>query len=315
MMAYMDDLDFTVTTLYSELVERLRTDLDIPSNGSIVTKDIKGHTYDYHRISYMGKTMQFYLGASKGGIKERLQNRAKLCAMLVRGGANSPDRTMATTIELLDAIGVFRKQHGVLIGSHAFAAIGNMLGVTWASKLTHTMDVDIERGFHVAGSDPIQVHDELIKAGFMEVPSLDHKHPASSFALKKPRIKIDFLTPKKGKGKEAPVKLGGMGVYADELRFLDYLIEAPEQIAVLTKYGVLVNVPQPARYALHKLIVATRRPPTDDAKRRKDIWQAESLIKVLSDHRPDDLRDAWEALPWKKQAKKGMKMLESTIKF
>jgi len=70
MMAYMDDLDFTVTTLYSELVERLRTDLDIPSNGSIVTKDIKGHTYDYHRISYMGKTMQFYLGASKGGVSK-----------------------------------------------------------------------------------------------------------------------------------------------------------------------------------------------------------------------------------------------------
>jgi len=230
--------------------------------------------------------------------------------MLAHGGANSPDRTMATTIELLDAIGVFRKQHGVLIGSHAFAAIGNMLGVTWASKLTHTMDVDIGRDFHVVGTNPIQVHDELIKAGFMEVPSLDHKHPASSFSLKKPRIKIDFLTPKKGKGKEAPVKLGGMGVYADELRFLDYLIEAPEQAAVLTKYGVLVNVPQPARYALHKLIVATRRPPTDDAKRRKDIWQVESLIKVLSAHRTDDLHVAWEALPWKKRARKGMKMLD-----
>jgi len=83
------------------------------------------------------------------------------------------------------------------------------------------MDVDIGRDFHVAGSDPIKVHDELIRAGFMEVPSLNHRHPASSFALKKPRVKIDFLTPKKGKGKEAPVKLGGMGVHADELRFLE----------------------------------------------------------------------------------------------
>ncbi|MDQ6959366.1 MAG: GSU2403 family nucleotidyltransferase fold protein [Mariprofundaceae bacterium] len=311
----MDELDFTVTTLYSELVERLRVDSDIPSSGSVVTKEIKGHAYDYHRISYMGKPMQFYLGVSRGSIKERLQNRAKLCSMLIQGGANSPDRTMASTIELLDAIGVFRKQNGVLIGSHAFAAIGNMLGVTWTSKLTHTMDVDIGRDFHVAGSDPVQVHNKLIKAGFMEVPSLNHRHPASSFALKKPRIKIDFLTPKRGKGKEAPVKLGGMGVYADELRFLDYLIEAPEQSAVLTRYGVLVNVPQPARYAFHKLIVATRRPPTDDAKRRKDIWQAESLIEVLSDHRPDDLRVAWEALPWKKQAQKGMEMLDTSIKF
>jgi hypothetical protein len=92
----------------------------------------------------MGKTMQFYLGASKGSIKERLQNRAKLCAMLVHGGANSPDRTMATTIELLDTIGVFRKQHGVLIGSRAFAAIGNML---WFSK-----SIDIEKGYAACGS-------------------------------------------------------------------------------------------------------------------------------------------------------------------
>jgi len=53
--------------------------------------------------------------------------------------------------------------------------------------------------------------------------------------------------------------------------------------------GVLVNVPQPVRYAIHKLIVATRRIPSAAAKARKDIEQAAALIRVLAKDRLDGL--------------------------
>jgi hypothetical protein len=42
-----------------------------------------------------------------------------------------------------------------------------------------------------------------------------------------------------------------------------------------------VTVPQPARYAAHKLIIAQKR-TGDPAKRRKDLVQAATLIGALS---------------------------------
>ena len=48
----------------------------------------------------------------------------------------------------------------------------------------------------------------------------------------------------------------------------------------------LVSVPQPARYAVHKLIIATRRERPAD-KVRKDIAQATELFIALAEDRPD----------------------------
>jgi hypothetical protein len=62
--------------------------------------------------------------------------------------------------------------------------------------------------------------------------------------------------------------------------------------AVPYRYGVLVNVPQPARYAVHKLIIATRRAQTAAAKARKDIEQAMALVRALAEDQPDELARA-----------------------
>lgn len=45
--------------------------------------------------------------------------------------------------------------------------------------------------------------------------------------------------------------------------------------------GVRVKIPQPERYAAHKLIVAAQ-PERDRAKRRKDLVQAAELIEALA---------------------------------
>jgi hypothetical protein len=63
--------------------------------------------------------------------------------------------------------------------------------------------------------------------------------------------------------------------------------------AVLWDGGILVNVPQPERYAVHKLIVAERRTASAIAKRRKDLHQASSLFDALAEHRAHDLAAAW----------------------
>ena len=55
---------------------------------------------------------------------------------------------------------------------------------------------------------------------------------------------------------------------------------------------MLVSVPAPARFALHKLIVSRRR-RDGDAKRDKDLAQAWTLLDALVRRRPADLRAAW----------------------
>ncbi len=59
--------------------------------------------------------------------------------------------------------------------------------------------------------------------------------------------------------------------------------------------GVLIRIPRPERFAIHKLIVSDRRRDGPDSlKSRKDLLQAETLMAILADDRPADLRDAYE---------------------
>jgi Nucleotidyltransferase/Protein of unknown function (DUF1488) len=75
------------------------------------------------------------------------------------------------------------------------------------------------------------------------------------------------------------------------LRFLDFLIRDPEPAVLLHGASILVLVPAPQRYALHKLIVARRR--HEDARREKDLLQAQALFDALVRRRPHELRAAW----------------------
>ncbi len=63
--------------------------------------------------------------------------------------------------------------------------------------------------------------------------------------------------------------------------------------------GAPINVPDPTRFALHKLIVAQLRRQgvaRSAAKSRKDLQQAQALIGVLARQRPGDLKDLWREL-------------------
>jgi hypothetical protein len=80
------------------------------------------------------------------------------------------------------------------------------------------------------------------------------------------------------------------------LRFLDYLIDSPVRAAVVDGGVVAVNVPDAARFALHKLMIAGERPAAMQPKREKDLSQAAQVLEVLYDDRPGDIVLAWEAL-------------------
>ena len=105
---------------------------------------------------------------------------------------------------------------------------------------------------------------------------------------------VEILTPNRGPDRDEPIELPALGVYAKPLRFLDFLLVEAIPAAVPYRYGVLVNVPPPARYAVHKLIIATRRAQTAAAKARKNVEQAMALIRVLAQDQPDELARAYQ---------------------
>ena len=104
---------------------------------------------------------------------------------------------------------------------------------------------------------------------------------------------VEFLTP--AFGDETVRPLPALGVSAQALHYLNFLIAEPIHALALYRSGVLVQVPRPERFAIHKLIVADRRRGgPDQGKSRKDRAQAAFLIEVLARDRPDELAEALE---------------------
>jgi hypothetical protein len=101
------------------------------------------------------------------------------------------------------------------------------------------------------------------------------------------------------------------------LRFLDFLIHEPIRTVMLHRSGVPVTVPSPERYAVHKLIVASRRKSDANgvAKREKDVYQASFLVEAFkTTRRQDDLAtafsEAWgRGQHWREAILKGLGLL------
>jgi hypothetical protein len=204
-----------------------------------------------------------------------------------------------------------------LVGSHAFSAYSNMLGVQWRSASTRTQDIDLggdDRLLIGLKDQNITLKEALIQSGmgFIEVPALDHKDPSTKFRIRGKPLSVEFLTPMKGRASSKPIHLFKLNVYAEPVRFLDYLLEDSQAAVIVAKSGILVNVPAPARYAFRKLVVWQRRPSVFQTKSLKDIEQAEQLFSVLNEDRPGDLRIAWDAMS--SQPKKFTDLVKSGMK-
>jgi hypothetical protein len=128
-------------------------------------------------------------------------------------------------------------------------------------------------------------------------------------------LRVDFVTPNEGPDTDRPQNLPALQTDVQPLRYLDFLIHDSISAVMLHKSGVLVLVPAPERFAVHKLILALERPPAV-TKRDKDVSQAEALIITLLDRRSDELRLVWEEAygrgpKWRKLLLGGMTHLSS----
>ncbi|MEA2601377.1 MAG: hypothetical protein QOF89_2369 [Acidobacteriota bacterium] len=309
----------SVQTLYAELLEQTiqaeaETALLKAPQGTFVSKAIKGGTYWYLQRTEGDRRRQHYLGRESPSLLAWIEQvrearsgddetqRANLSSMLTAGGAATESAPVVKVLSLLAESGVFR-MGGVLVGTQAFVAFGNMLGVRFEKQSLRTQDVDVaqDRAIGIALSQEagtVDVREALTGSGlgFFPVPALDPRRPSTSFKIRGRELRVDFLTPLFGPESDKAIFLPALGVSAHPLRLLDYLIENPAQAVVVGGTGVLVNVPDPARFAFHKLWVSTRRSVSEQTKAVKDLRQGGDLLELLLADRPGDVDRAWEAL-------------------
>lgn len=333
-------LSLTSRTLFAELRE-LALAIGATENlgalpGSVVHKTVKGHRYLYHQYRDLsGVTRQSYLGpddeATRAFLRRIEAHRAERASDLERltelraafhaaGGfamAHGPFRV----VRAFSDAGVLRPGigHALLIGTHAFHAMGNLLGVRWSgAMMTQDIDVAAERDIDLALSTPGAAAPDVLVAlgmGFIPVPSLDPRSPSTSFRVRGEELRVDLLTPLVGKAARRPVFVPALKAPAQALRFLDYLLEDPIPLPVLSSTGLaLINVPRPARYALHKLIVSEVRGEAFASKAEKDRAQSAQILEVLLEDAPESLAAARRALAsrgrgWSSRFNRGLKKL------
>ena len=216
--------------------------------------------------------------------------------------------------------GIFRVG-GVLVGTIAYRCIVNLLGVKLLSASVVTTDVDIAgKTVSVAVIPEVvcpQTALERLEMGFSPMMESDPALYGSRFKAREGEFKVEFLTPLTGRngvtGKRAEIRQ--LSVPAIPLRFLDYLIEEPLPAVALGRRPVLVRVPQPARYAVHKLIVAREREKAFALKAQKDLEQSFDLQKVLEKLDPEGLAEAFKDAQkkgpgWRKRVDAGQEAMQ-----
>jgi len=329
-----------IQTLYAELSERLAAYEAARSfsslKGSFVTKRISGASYWYFKTSAAAAGQREYsvgpdIPATRAVIEAYQQDRsamaevessiARLCAMLRQGGAMMTDTVSAKVISGLGSAGVFRLG-GVLVGTHAFMVMGNVLGVHWQTAL-RTEDIDIlaspvlEVAIGQVEAD-LPATLESLNMGFLPVPGLDARSAETSFKVRGKTLRVDLLTPARGKRTGAPVRIPRLKASAQPLEFLDYLLESHVAVPIINGGATMVKVPDPARFTLHKLIVSVDRSIAMQTKAAKDRQQAGELLEVLIADRPGDLELAVESINrrgqgWRKKLRDGLNRLPDAL--
>lgn len=91
-----------------------------------------------------------------------------------------------------------------------------------------------------------------------------------------PDLRVEFLVPELGRGHIRPLEIKKLGIRAQGLRYLNFLSSYPR---IISYEDIHVRVPEPAAFALHKLIISARR--LNKEKAARDLEMAISLLDFL----------------------------------
>jgi hypothetical protein len=306
----IDRHSVTAHSTYHDLRRSLLDEASSSIRGTPTRVDRNGkiYWYDSYRIgsdvrkTYIGEESPELSGrldnhkALRQGVKDRNKHRTRLIRILRAEGFQGVDAATGSLMSALAGAGVFRLG-GTVVETHAFRLYEGVLGVRYSiDDMAQTGDIDIASFEHMSlaledvGAPPLL--EVLGDFSFAPVPSSDD-NGVWRWRQTRNDLMVEFLTPS-FEEVEGIRPLAGLGVNAQSLHHLNYLIADPIRAVAVYRGGVLVQVPRPERFAIHKLIIADRRQDgADSLKAEKDRLQAAFLIEVLAEDRPDELLEAY----------------------
>jgi hypothetical protein len=315
----MKPLQPALITLYADLLQQV-TASTVPA-GSVRTQIVKGREYLKANTTIGAERSTIYIGnAADPDAKiraqamreemERARSRRQTIGLLHRAGFPRPAPELGRVLESLASANLFRKGM-VLVGTAAYQCYSPMVGVILpaASMMTQDLDLataslalsaDFEERHIAAPSDDqasgsVQSFEQVLRRAdstFQSLPGLNPKTLPSHFRARSGFL-VDVLVPQRSRKDTNPVPIPGLQAGGTPLQHLAWLINDPSPAIALYGSGVFVRVPQPARYAVHKLILAQKR-HSDAIKRQKDLAQARSLIEALRGSEPHAFEDAMD---------------------
>ena len=333
-MPRFSELSLTAQTAYAQLFEAASAaglERDVRRlHGSFAQKKVKGRRYWYFQFrGITGRGHQLYVGPDNETTRIVIEKHEKgppdvalrpLARSAEALGLEPIHSRHLRVLRRLDEHGFFRAG-GVLVGTHAFIAHGNMLGVSWGTT-PRTEDLDLAHaGRNISVALPTNVEAdthaaiESLAMGLIPTTTLSGQAGPSYLNPAEPAFRIDFLTPLH-RGRQEPFEHPALHVTMQPLKFLEYVLTDITQAALFCTHGcVIANIPSPIRYALHKLVVQGERRAALKTKSTKDLHQAACLLEVLQIDSRAELIDAWNDLlgrgpGWRRRAIEGLDALD-----
>ena len=327
-------LNMTAQTTFAELCDQvLDADLRFSLSGltgSFNMRAVKGKNYwyfGYRDIDGDGKMV--YVGPDEPRVRSlvdrfKAEKKSSYTISLAQAalalGCEGVLPKHFKIIKRLAEYGLFRAG-GILIGTHAFTAFGNMLGVRWLNG-QKTMDVDFAHaGRNISVALPtniaIDVHGALqsLEMGLLPISQFSGKTGAQYRNPDDPELRLDFVTCEH-RDEQSLIRMPHMNFALEPLKFMEFSLTDTTQTCVISREGAcVVNIPAPERYAIHKLIVFGERPISERTKANKDLVQAASLISFCyRNGRSEELKTAWQDAQsrgkgWRKRIEQGWQAL------
>lgn len=309
-MAALIRTSATANVAYHDLLRLHRDDAVAELKGKATQHKRGGKAFWYDSYRVGNQMKHAYIGEDTEDLRTRLERlseikaeaaardkeRTRLVRLLRAEGLTQMDAGTGSLLAAMARIGVFRLG-GTLVGTMAFRLYEGELGLrigTDAAAMTGDVDIASFERLSVAVSDTVSepMAKVLSDLSFDPVPSLN-KGKVWKWRQTDKSTMVEFLTPS-FEADEGLKPLPSLGVSAQSLHYLNFLLARPIPAVGLYRSGVLVQIPRPEAFAIHKLIVAAGREGRDAIKARKDRAQAALLIAALAEDRPGELAEAWE---------------------
>lgn len=296
-----DVLTPTEQTLFSQLVQQVET---AAPAGTVYTRERDGIEYYYAKVPVGVDRIDTFIGKVgddeaerkvvelKRGM-EQAGERRRLISILRRAGLAAPYRTIGATLDALSHAGLFRNG-AVLVGTAAYMMCEPLVGRRLPEPTLMTGDLDLATANLALKAEPPERLETIIRRGdptFEPVLQIRPSEPPSRFRTADGFL-LDLITPTRRRTDRNPLAMEELDAGAAPLQYMDWLIADPVPTVALWGSGVPINIPQPSRFAVHKLILAQKRDVGSRSKRQKDLAQADALIDAIQRHDPFDLHDA-----------------------